>query len=99
VIVGLARGSFKFVEFKPNESVSHASERLLTSLREKLMEIGAQVVSHGRYLTFPDSRGRGAAADVCGNLVAHRPAAGAAHSGMTAAVPDGTDDEGRGASG
>jgi hypothetical protein len=29
------------------------------------------------------SRGRGAAADVCGNLVAHRPATGAARSGMT----------------
>jgi hypothetical protein len=28
----------------------------------------------------PDGRGRGAAADVCGNLVAHRPATGAAKS-------------------
>jgi len=25
---------------------------LLTSLREKLIEIGAKVVSHGRYITF-----------------------------------------------
>ena len=47
----------------------------------------------------PDGRGRGAAADVCGNLVAHRPATGAARSGMTAAVSDETDDEGRGVPG
>jgi hypothetical protein len=42
-----------------------------------------------------DGRGRGAAADVYGNLVAHRPATGAARSGMTAAMSDETDDEGR----
>jgi hypothetical protein len=48
----------------------------LTSLREKLIKIGAKVVSHGR-------RGRGAAADVPGNPVADRPAAGAAGTGIT----------------
>ena len=26
----------------------------LTSLREKLIKIGAKVVSHGRYVTLPD---------------------------------------------
>ncbi len=36
----------------------------LTSLREKLVKIGAKVVSHGRYVTFQTSRGRGIAADV-----------------------------------
>jgi hypothetical protein len=28
---------------------------LLTGLREKLIKIGAKVVSHGRYVTFPRS--------------------------------------------
>ena len=54
----------------------------LTSLREKLIKIGAKVVSHGRYV-LPDGRGRGAAADVPGNPVADRPAASAAGTGMT----------------
>ena len=31
----------------------------LTSLREKLIKIGAKVVSHGRYVDVPDGRGRG----------------------------------------
>src|SRR3954449_5281794 len=52
----------------------------LTSLREKLIKIGAKLVSDRRYVTFQDGRGRGAAADVCGNFVAHRPATGAARS-------------------
>jgi hypothetical protein len=52
----------------------------LTSLREKLIKIGAKVVSHGRYVTF---RGRGVAAEVPGHPVADRPATGAARSGMT----------------
>jgi hypothetical protein len=30
----------------------------LTSLKEKLIKIGAKVVSHGRYVAFPDGRGR-----------------------------------------
>ena len=30
----------------------------LTSLREKLIKIGAKVVSHGRYRHLPDGRGR-----------------------------------------
>src|SRR6516164_11335050 len=47
----------------------------------------------------PDGRGRGAAADVCGNLVAHRPATSAASSGMTATESDETDDEGTGVHG
>ena len=29
----------------------------LTSLREKLIKIGAKIVRHGRYVTFPDGRG------------------------------------------
>ena len=32
----------------------------LTSLREKLVKIGAKVVRHGRYVSLPDGRGRGA---------------------------------------
>ena len=34
----------------------------LTSLREKLIKIGAKVVSHGRYVTFQLGRGRAAPA-------------------------------------
>jgi hypothetical protein len=55
----------------------------LTSLREKLIKIGAKVVSHGRYVNLPDGRGCGAPADVPGNPVADRPAAGAAGTRMT----------------
>ncbi len=54
----------------------------LTSLREKLIKIGAKVVSHGRYVTFPNGRGRGVTANVRGYPVAHRPAAGGARSSM-----------------
>jgi hypothetical protein len=42
----------------------------LTSLREKLIKIGAEVVSHGRYLTFQMA-------------VAHRPVAGTTRASMT----------------
>jgi Transposase DDE domain group 1 len=70
----------------------------LTSLREKLIKIGAKVVSHGRYITFQDGRGWGAAADVPGHPVADRPAAGAAGTGMTRQTgSDARDDDGRGA--
>jgi hypothetical protein len=47
----------------------------LTSLREKLIKIGAKVVSHGRYVTF-QMADRGAATEVPGDPVADRPAAG-----------------------
>ena len=50
----------------------------LTSLREKLIKIGAKVVSYGRYVIFQLGEGRGVAADVCRYPVADRPAAGAA---------------------
>jgi hypothetical protein len=63
----------------------------LTSLREKLIKIGAKVVSHGRYVTFQMAEGRGVATDVPGYPVADRPAAGTARSGMTAAGSDATD--------
>ena len=54
----------------------------LTSFREKLIKIGAKVVSRGHYVTFQMSEGGGAAADVPGNPVADRPAARAAGTGM-----------------
>ena len=50
----------------------------LTSLREKLIKIGDKVVGHGRYVTFPDGRDGGVAADVRRHPVADRPAAGIA---------------------
>src|SRR6476469_5859003 len=57
----------------------------LTSLREKLIKIGAKVVSHGRYVDLPDGRGRGVATDVRRHPVADHPAAGTARAGMTSA--------------
>jgi hypothetical protein len=44
----------------------------LTSLREKLVKIGAKVVRHGRYVIFPDGRGRGAEGLVPGDSAADR---------------------------
>jgi hypothetical protein len=44
----------------------------LTSLREKLIKIGAKIVSHGRYVTFQSGRSRSVAADVRRNLFADR---------------------------
>jgi len=69
----------------------------LTSLREKLIKIGAKVVSHGRYVTF--QMAEVAVPRQMFAEIAHRPATGAARSGMTAAVSDETDDEGRGVPG
>jgi hypothetical protein len=71
----------------------------LTSLREKLIKIGAKVVSHGRYVTFQMAEvavPRQMFAEIL-SLIAR--ATGAARSGMTAAVSDETDDEGRGVPG
>jgi hypothetical protein len=57
----------------------------LISPREKLIKIGAKVVSHGRYVDVPDGRGRGVATDVRQDPVADRPAAGTVHAGMSGA--------------
>ena len=54
----------------------------LTSLREKLIKIGAKVVSHGRYGHLPNGRGRRVATDVSGYPDAYRPAADAADASM-----------------
>ena len=54
----------------------------LTSLREKLIKMGAKVVSHGRYVTFQNGRGRGVAIDVRRHPVVDCPAAGAVGSSM-----------------
>ena len=67
----------------------------LTSLREKLVKIGAKVVSHGRYVDLPDGRGRGVATDVRRHPVADHPAAGTARAGMTR-QPSAPGNEGRG---
>ena len=52
----------------------------LTSLREKLIKIGAKVVSHGRYVIF-----QMAEVAVSRHPVADRSAAGTACAGMTSA--------------
>jgi len=56
----------------------------LTSLREKLIKIGAKVVSHGALCDLPDGRGRGVATDVRRHPLADR-SAGTARAGMTSA--------------
>ena len=50
----------------------------LTSLKEKLIKIGAKVVSHGRYRRLPNGRGRHSTADVPGDSAADRGTAAAA---------------------
>ena len=54
----------------------------LTSLREKLIKIGAKVVSHGRYVTFQMAEVAVPRRDVRRHPVADRPAAGTARAGM-----------------
>ncbi len=58
----------------------------LTSLREKLIKIGAKLVSHGRCVAVPVGRGRGAATDVREILSLIVPASGRPpRAGMTSA--------------
>jgi DDE family transposase len=49
--VGLA-GCVHYLTGLSNPSAIAAEPWSLTSLREKLIKIGAKVVSHGRYVTF-----------------------------------------------
>ena len=44
----------------------------LTSLKEKLIKIGERWWSHGRYVVFPDGRGRHPTADVPGDFAIDR---------------------------
>jgi hypothetical protein len=55
----------------------------VTSLPEKLIKIGAKVVSHGRYVTFQMAEVEVPRQDVPGNFVAHRPVAGVAGASVT----------------
>ena len=55
----------------------------LTSLREKLIKIGAKVVSHGRYVTFQLAE-VAVSRQMFPTSVADRPAACTARAGMTA---------------
>ena len=54
----------------------------LTSLREKLIKIGAKVVSHGRYVTFQMAEVAVSRRMFQEILLCHRPAAGAARASM-----------------
>ncbi len=56
----------------------------LTSLREKLIKIGAKVVSHGRYVSFQLAE-VAVSRQMSGNLVADRPIAGTARASMRSA--------------
>src|SRR5712691_9361749 len=71
------QGNFMRMLAMPKAAVSWS----LTSLREKLIKVGAKVVSHGSY-HVPNGRGRGVMANVRGYPVAHRPAASAARAGV-----------------
>jgi hypothetical protein len=62
-----------------------AAEWSLTSLREKLIKIGAKVVSHGRYVTFQMAEVAVPRQTVPGNPVADRPVAGPARASMSSA--------------
>jgi hypothetical protein len=53
-------------------------------LREKLIKIGAKVVSHGRYVTFQMAE-VAVPRQISGKSVADRPAAVTAGAGMTSA--------------
>ena len=57
----------------------------LTSLREKLIKIGAKVVSHGRYVTFQMAEVAVSRQMFAGHPVADRPAAGTARASMRSA--------------
>ena len=65
----------------------------LTSLREKLVKIGAKVVSHGRYVAFQmaEVRCRGRCSPI-----ADRPATGTARAGMSGARSSAPGSQGRG---
>jgi hypothetical protein len=78
----------------PNKAESWS----LTSLREKLIKVGAKVVSHMAATSPSDGRGRGVAADVRGDPAADRSAADTACLGMTGFGSTGTDDGREGAS-
>jgi hypothetical protein len=65
----------------------------LTSLREKLIKIGAKVISHRRHVTFQIS----VAAEVCRHPVADRPAAGTARASMRGVWSVATHDDRAGA--
>jgi hypothetical protein len=66
------------------------------SLREKLIKIGAKVVSHGRYVTFQMAE-VAVPRQVPRNPVAYRPAAGTTCAGVSGAgSDDATGDDGEG---
>ena len=55
----------------------------LTTLKDKLIKIGAKVVSHGRYCYLPDGRGRHRTANVRRDFAAHRGATAAATTSVS----------------
>jgi hypothetical protein len=69
----------------------------LSSLKEKLIKIGAKVVSHGRYVAFQNGRGRHSPASVPEDFAADRRTAAEAAAGtsmtlsivMLSEAPDG----------
>jgi regulation of enolase protein 1 (concanavalin A-like superfamily) len=61
----------------PNE----VAQWSLTTLREKLVKIGARIVRHGRYVIFQLARGGGAASALRRDPAPHRPAAGITGAG------------------
>jgi hypothetical protein len=76
--------AYNFGNFMRTLAVPRTAEPWsLTSLREKLINIGAKAVSRGRYVTFQMAEVAVAETDVPGNPVADRAVAGTARAGMT----------------
>ena len=61
----------------------------LTSLKEKLIKIGAKVVSHGRYVAFQMAEAAIRAATVPGDIAAHRNNCGRSHHRRRHGTTDG----------
>jgi hypothetical protein len=68
----------------PSGFYDRYSERAGASLRDKLIKIGAKVVSHGRYVTFQLAE-VAVSQQIRGYLDAHRPVAGAALTSLRGA--------------
>jgi Transposase DDE domain group 1 len=67
----------------------------LTTLREKLVKVGARLVRHGRYVDLSAGRGGGAAGAVRRDPASHRPAARPARGGLAGANYGASSAEGR----
>jgi hypothetical protein len=80
---GAGKPIFVFIRGRTLAKPKTAQPWSPTSQRERLIKIGAKVVSHRRHGPVPDGQGRDAATVVRRDLVADRPAARSARAGMS----------------